>query len=410
MLAIRKIFMNFCHPLAFATKYPQTLKYYPQSTGLIHLGSTKYLRKSLSSTSKQHESFKHKDLIIQKNPNPKPKPLNKDLVFGRSFAPHMFMVEWHIQQGWGIPKIVPYGPLSLEPSCSVFHYGIECFEGTKAYKDTKGCIRLFRPMENMERMNLSAARLALPTFDPNEFLECIKSLVRLDANYIPEEKGYSLYIRPTFIATTPALGVNPPKDALLYVITSPVGPYYPSGFKPVSLYADEENVRAWPGGMGQYKVGLNYAPGILPQVKAAEKGYSQILWLLNDYLTEVGTMNFFLFWINKKGERELITPPLDGTILPGVTRKSILELAQEWNEFKVTEAPFTMTQVVEALNEGRIIEAFGAGTAAVVSPDYHIPLGNNNNNSAGELTQRFWDTILGIQYGEIPKKEWSIVI
>lgn len=209
-----------------------------------------------------------------------------------------------------------------------------------------------------------------------------------------------------------------PRSAKLFVITSPVGPYYKTGFKPVSLFADSVNVRAWHGGTGTYKIGANYAPTILPALEAEEKGYSQVLWLVNDEISEVGTMNLFFFWINPQGEKELITAPLDGTILPGVTRKSILELCKDWNEFKITEKPFTMTQIVEALKENRIIEAFGSGTAAVISPikrinykgkDFEIPLGSKTENNVGELAQRLMDTILSIQYGEI-ESPWSIII
>jgi len=288
----------------------------------------------------------------------------------------------------------------------------------KAYVDDSDQIRMFRPDMNMKRINSSAHRLLLPQVDGPEFLKCIEELLRVDKSWIPRGFGYSLYIRPTLIATWPYLGVQPALSAQLYVICSPVGPYYPTGFKPVSLYADEHHVRAWQGGTGAFKVGGNYAGGILPQLKAAEKGYSQVLWLLNDQITEVGTMNMFVFWKNKKGEKELITAPLDGTILHGVTRLSILELSRGWGEFKVTESHYTMVQLLEALKEGRLIEAFGAGTAAVVSPikcinykgkDYDIPLGSNSNNKAGELAQRLLDTITGIQYGEI-SSEWSVIV
>jgi len=217
------------------------------------------------------------------------------------------------------------------------------------------------------------------------------------------------------IATEALLGVHPPSEVLLYVIASPVGPYYPTGFKPVSLYAAATEVRAWPGGTGCYKIGANYAPGILPALAASQKGYQQILWLQDNKITEVGTMNLFCLWKNKKGEKELITAPLDGQILPGVTRKSILDLAREWKEFKVTEEEWTMDSLVQALQEGRVIEMFGAGTAAVVSPvnnifyggkDYKVPC---KNDQAGELTSRCMDTLLAIQYGETPSP-WSEVV
>jgi len=217
------------------------------------------------------------------------------------------------------------------------------------------------------------------------------------------------------IATEPILGVHPPGSALLYCIMSPVGPYYKTGFKPVALYADPVNVRAWPGGTGGYKLGANYAPGILPAKEVAAKGYQQILWLNGDNITEVGTMNLFCFWKNKNGEKELITANLDGTILPGVTRKSIIELAQTWKEFKVSERPWTMTELVSALKENRVVEMFGAGTAAIVSPvyklnhkgvDYTVPC---KDGVAGELAQRVLNSIMAIQYGEVDHP-WSVVI
>jgi branched-chain amino acid aminotransferase len=384
----------------------------PKSASAVkHVGSVMTLRAHNYAT----KSFKRSDLQVEKTKNPTPKLPNDQLVFGKTFTSHMLSIEWHEKSGWAAPKIHPYGPLVLDPSCSVFHYAIECFEGTKAYKDKEGRVRMFRPMDNVNRLAISSTRLALPSFDKTELLECIKELVRVDSDYIPTGKGYSLYLRPTFIGTTPALGVHAARDALLYVIMCPVGPYYPTGFKPVSLYADEMHVRAWPGGTGAYKMGGNYAPGILPALEVAEKGYSQILWLLDDQVTEVGTMNMFVYWINEQGQKELITAPLDGTILTGVTRACILDLGRQWGEFKVTEAKFTMTQLARAIEEGRVIEAFGAGTAAIVSPikaihyrgkDYAVPLGKNG---AGDLTMRLLDTIQSIQYGEV-QHPWSLVI
>ncbi len=290
----------------------------------------------------------------------------------------------------------------------------------KAYIDVKGKIRMFRPMKNMDRMNASMHRLCMPTFDGEAMVELIKQLVKVDKDWIPEGEGYSLYIRPTGISTTNILGVSPPNACKVYVILSPVGPYYRTGFAPVRLLANPSVVRAWPGGTGNAKIGGNYALGIAPAQEAAKQGFAQLLWLFGDqhWVTEVGTMNIFFLWVNKKGEKELITAPLDGTILPGVTRDSILSLARGWNEFKVTERPYTIHEVIEAIKEKRVVEAFGAGTAAVVSPvqgfqfdgvDYSIPLGKAADSKAGDLTMRFWNTITGIQYGKIPH-EWSVVV
>eukprot|EP01124_Arcella_intermedia_P026455 TRINITY_DN4975_c0_g1_i1.p1 TRINITY_DN4975_c0_g1~~TRINITY_DN4975_c0_g1_i1.p1 ORF type:complete len:386 (-),score=69.37 TRINITY_DN4975_c0_g1_i1:65-1222(-) len=352
---------------------------------------------------------------VELTQHPKPKSEYSKLAFGKEFTDHWLHVNWKKSEGWGHLQISPYKKLELEPSALCFHYALECFEGLKAYKDAKGRIRLFRPEENMKRMNSSANRLCMPTFPERAFLEGIKTLLKTDEDWIPTQRGYSLYLRPTMIATDPVLGVHAPAEVLLFVIASPVGPYYPTGFKPVALYASTKEVRAWPGGTGCYKVGGNYAPGIAPALEASQKGYQQVLWLHENKITEVGTMNLFGFWKNEKGEKELITAPLDGQILPGVTRKSILELARQWGEFKVSEADWNMEQLVRALNEGRVIEMFGAGTAAVVSPvykifyegkDYAVPC---KNNEAGDLTRRFMDTILGIQYGEIPS-DWSVLV
>eukprot|EP01130_Rhizamoeba_saxonica_P013429 TRINITY_DN5734_c0_g1_i4.p1 TRINITY_DN5734_c0_g1~~TRINITY_DN5734_c0_g1_i4.p1 ORF type:complete len:384 (+),score=79.39 TRINITY_DN5734_c0_g1_i4:39-1190(+) len=358
-------------------------------------------------------SFKSVDLSLKNSTSLKEKLPLEELKFGASFTDHMLTIE-NSGGAWKNPKIEPFADLKLSPAALTLHYAIQCFEGMKAYKDEKGRVRLFRPMKNIERLQTSSQRLALPSFDGDEFLECMKELLRVDSDWVPTEKGYSLYIRPTFIATTGCLGVAAPSDSLLYVIMSPVGPYFPSGFKPVKLYADENNVRAWPGGAGSYKVGGNYAPTILPQKEAMKKGYSQILWLENNKITECGTMNMFIYWTTPEGETELVTPPLSGTILPGITRLSILELAAEWGEFKVSERFVTMEEFIEAHQDGRIIETFGAGTACIVCPiasihfqgvDYQIPTGEE----VGPLTRRIWDRIQEIQYGEV-SHEWSEIV
>ncbi|KAI9140596.1 aminotransferase [Paraphysoderma sedebokerense] len=362
-------------------------------------------------------------LRVSRTTNPKPLVPVKDLVFGRTFTDHMFSVEWTATKGWGTPKIHPYDKICLEPSSTVFHYGQECFEGMKAYKDAKGKIRLFRPDMNLKRINKSAARLALPTFSSKDFLACLSELLKVDSRWIPQEKGYSLYIRPTLIATQESLGVGPSSKALLFVICSPVGPYYKTGFAAVNLLAETKYVRAFPGGTGDAKIGGNYAPTILPQIHASNLGYQQILWLYgqNHELTEVGTMNCFVFWTNENGEKELVTPPLDGTILPGVTRDSILALTKGWNEFKVSERKVLMKDIVKAEKEKRLHEMFGAGTACIVSPikkisynnaTINVPLDPSNPNSqAGPLAKRLNEMIMGIQYGEINEgRGWSVVV
>ena len=276
---------------------------------------------------------------------------------------------------------------------------------------------MFRPDKNMERLSNSMNRLHMPgsDFDRDELLKCISELISLDKDWIPSGEGYSLYIRPTVVATHPFLGLASPTSLLLYVITSPVGPYYKTGFDPIRLTSDTEYVRAWPGGTGNAKVGGNYAPTMKPAAEAAEKGYSQVLWLFgdNDEVTEVGAMNVFFYMINKETNRpELVTPPLDrGDILPGVTRASILDLARAWGDFDVVERFPTMAEIQEAAEDKRLLEVFGAGTAAVVTPvstiqykgkDIEIP-------AVGELTNRFWDEITGIQYSKIKGPDGWVV-
>lgn len=356
-------------------------------------------------------------LVVEKTTTPKTKYADKNsLVFGREFTDHMLEIEWDQKEGWKTPKIAKYQNISISPAASSLHYALQCFEGMKAYVDESGKVRMFRPEENMKRLNNSAARLRLPTFDESAFLKCVKEFVKVDKEWIPKGKGYSLYLRPTLISTQNTLGVGPAATALLFVIASPVGPYYPSGFKPVRLLADELNVRAWPGGTGAFKLGANYAGGIQPQTEAAAKGFSQILWLFGDQVTEVGTMNMFVLWKTKEGKQELVTPPLDGTILPGITRDSILELCKKWGEFEVAERKFTIQEMMEASKEGRLMEAFGAGTAAIVSPiesitykgqEIKVPI--KQELGAGPLAKRILDTILAIQYGEQPSP-WSVVV
>lgn len=357
-------------------------------------------------------------LDVTRTSTPKTKLPNEELTFGASFTDHMLEIDWDVDSGWKAPKIIPYGPLQIDPAATSLHYALQCFEGMKAYVDDNDSIRLFRPDKNMIRMNNSMKRLFLPEFDEDAFLECIKELIKVEKDWIPRGEGYSLYVRPTGIATHPYLGVGAATQAKLYVILAPVGPYYPTGFAPVSLLAGDEYVRAWPGGTGDSKVGGNYGPTILPQMEAAKRGYSQVLWLFGEehFITEVGTMNLFFCWEKPGGGKELVTAPLSrGDILPGVTRDSVLELARGWGEYEVNERNVTMSEVVSAIDEGRMIESFGSGTAAVLSPvgvihyngrDLEIPLACGQS---GEMCNRLWDEITGIQYGKIDHP-WSIKV
>lgn len=334
----------------------------------------------------------------------------------------MLTLEWTASEGWHAPKIAPYQNLSLDPSSCVFHYAFECFEGMKAYKDSKGQVRLFRPTKNMERMNKSSSRIALPTFDGDSLIKLIAKFAALEQRFIPDARGYSLYLRPTMIGTQKTLGVGPPGSALLYVIASPVGPYYPTGFKAVSLEATDYAVRAWPGGVGDKKLGANYAPCIVPQLEAAKRGFHQNLWLFGEeeYVTEVGTMNMFVALKNKEtGQKELVTAPLDGTILEGVTRDSVLALAREKlapEGWLISERKYTMKELADAAKEDRLLEAFGAGTAAVVSPVRNISwkgelvsCGLKAEEEAGEIATKMKEWIEARQYGD-EEHEWSYVV
>ncbi|KAK3672298.1 branched-chain-amino-acid transaminase bat2 [Recurvomyces mirabilis] len=367
-------------------------------------------------------------LTITKTTTPKTPTPHNELIFGRTFTDHMLSLEWTAESGWLAPNITPYQNLSLDPATCVLHYAFEAFEGMKAYKDKNGHVRLFRPDKNMARLNRSVARIALPTFDGPKMIDLIKEFCRLESRFIPQTKGYSLYLRPNMIGTQRTLGVGPPGSALLYLIASPVGPYYPTGFKAISLEATTYAVRAWPGGVGASKLGANYAPCIVPQMQAARRGFQQNLWLFEDvdpetgrkedFVTEVGTMNLFACIRDEKtGQPELVTAPLDGTILEGVVRDSILTLARERlvpQGWAVNERRFTMREVVEASSEGRLMEVFGSGTAAVVSPvrsigyqGQMISCGLPEDKEVGPVTLQMKDWIEGIQYGEEEGHAWS---
>ncbi|KAF8641060.1 hypothetical protein AX17_000704 [Amanita inopinata Kibby_2008] len=367
-------------------------------------------------------------LRVSRTTSPRTVPPSSSLVFGHTFTDHMLTIPWDITSGWGAPEIKPYGPFSLEPSTTVLHYAQTVFEGMKAYHQDSGRVLLFRPDMNMKRMNTSANRLALPTFNGDSLLELIKELVRMDKHWVPKEPGHSLYIRPTLIGTQRAIGVSPPSEAMLFVICSPVGPYYPRGFKPISLHGTIDYVRAAPGGTGSFKLGVNYAPSIFPQKEVAKLGYEQNLWLHGPehHLTEVGTMNMFIVFHNDHGAVELVTPPLDGMILPGVTRDSVLALTRDHasgkrkvpglpDKFVVSERPVSMKEVKEASKSGKLVELFGAGTAAVISTvnrigylgeDVHIPTGEDG---MGPVSRPVWKELVGRQTGVIAS-DWSVVV
>ncbi|KAM6986223.1 branched-chain-amino-acid aminotransferase, cytosolic [Aplochiton taeniatus] len=361
-------------------------------------------------------SFKAADMVVELAASHKAKPDLANLAFGTVFTDHMLTIEWTADGGWQKPHIKPFGNLSLHPACSSLHYAVQLFEGLKAYRAMDNTVRLFRPMLNMNRMARSAERACLPAFDKSELVECIRRLVELDQSWVPYSDSASLYIRPTFVGTEPSLGVKKPSHALLYVILSPVGSYFSTGAKPVSLWADSKYIRAWKGGTGDCKMGGNYGASIYAQYEAVDYGCQQVLWLYGEdhQITEVGTMNVFLHWTNESGEEELATPPLDGVILPGITRQSILELTRKWGEFKVTERSLTMADLRQALKEERVKEMFGSGTACVVSPvgrilyqgeNLHVPCEGNNPPLASRLLRELSD----IQYGRT-QSDWSFLV
>lgn len=362
----------------------------------------------------------HKRLIVELTKTPAAKPADPfQLKFGRTYTDHMLEIEWSAENGWDAPRIVPRHPLMLDPGASVLHYALEAFEGMKAFLDPQGNLRLFRPMMNMHRFIRSAGRVTLPSFNPEELLECIKELLRIEKDWCPKPRGTALYIRPTIISTYPVVGVTVPQTALIYVILCPVGPYYPTGWQPVKLLCSDGYCRAFPGGTGSYKVGGNYAMSMVPSEEAAKKGYQQVLWLHEDNCTEVGTMNFFTLWKTKDGKKELVTCPVGDVCLAGITRDSVLHLAREKSDLIVSERNYTIHELIEAQQEGRLLECFGTGTAAVISPvscigfkgkDYDVPLNAKDpKQPIGPFAKEIYDQLTAIQYGDV-EHSWAMTV
>ncbi len=342
---------------------------------------------------------------------PKAKPQGP-LGFGKIFTDHMFIMDYSTELGWHDARIVPYGEISLSPAAMVFHYGQEMFEGMKAYRAADGRVLLFRPQKNIERMNNTNERMCIPKVDPDFVLEALSQLIMVDQDWIPTEPGTSLYIRPFIIATDPFLGVHPSKTYKFMIILSPVGSYYAGGLAPVKICVEDEYVRAVKGGTGYAKVGGNYAASLIGQQKAEEKGYAQVLWLdgiEHKYIDEVGAMNVF-FVIDGK----VITPMLEGNILPGVTRDSAINFLRA-KGYEVEERRISVDQVYEAGQNGTLEEMFGTGTAAVISPvgllDWHGKMLTINNGEIGKISAMLYDELTGIQFGS--KKDefgWSYEI
>ena len=342
----------------------------------------------------------------------KSKPDAKTLGFGKIFTDHMFLLDYDAGQGWHDPRIVPYGPLALEPSAMVFHYAQEVFEGMKAYRTPDGGVQLFRPYDNARRLNDSCERLCIPTIPEDLFVEAVKALVKAEADWVPSEPETSLYIRPFVFATDAHLGVHASHSYLFCIICSPVSAYYAEGINPVKIYVESEDVRAVKGGTGYTKCGGNYAASIRAGERAEKDGYAQVLWLdgvQRKYIEEVGSMNV-LFKIDGK----VVTPQLTGSVLPGITRRSCLELLRDWG-FTVEERLISAQELFDAADAGKLEEAWGSGTAAVISPigemgweDRHVQI---HGGTIGPLTQRLYDTLTGIQWGKEPDPYgWTVQV
>lgn len=352
------------------------------------------------------------EIKIERTKTPKSKPDQKNLGFGHIFTDHMFIMDYDEGMGWHDARIVPYQPLVLDPSALVFHYAQECFEGLKAYRLADGSVQLFRPDKNAERMQSTHDRLCIPRIPVADFVDAVKALVSVDKDWVPSEPDTSLYIRPFTIATEPVLGVKASAKYQFIVICSPSGAYYAEGLNPVKIYVEDEYVRATPGGTGYIKCGGNYAASIAAGEKAHSLGYSQVLWLdgvERKYVEEVGSMNIMF-----KIDNEIYTAATVGTVLPGITRMSCIELLKNWG-YKVNEGKLAIDTVMDAGRKGTLEEVFGTGTAAVISPVgslmYEEEVIKINNFEIGELTQKLYDTLTGIQYGKIPDTfGWTVKV
>lgn len=340
-------------------------------------------------------------ITIKKAETFKEKPDENNLGFGTIFTDHMFNMDYNPDDGWHNPRIEPYQTLNMDPATMVLHYGQGVFEGLKGYRTQTGGVQLFRPMENVRRLNRSSRRLCIPELDENFVLEALKQLINVEKEWVPGAEGTSLYIRPTIIATDPFLGVRASFTYRFFIILSPVGAYYPEGFNPVKILVTRDFVRAVRGGVGEAKTLGNYAASLLAGDKAHEEGYTQVLWLdgvEQKYIEEVGAMNIF-FVIDD----EIITPMLSGSILPGITRNSVIKLGKSWG-LNVSERKISIDEVLAAHGDGKLKEVFGSGTAAVISPvgeikyrDTRITIGDG---AVGPVSRRFYDSLTGIQYGK----------
>ena len=353
------------------------------------------------------------EIRVTKTTAPKQKPADQNnLGFGNFYTDHMFLMNYDEGQGWHDARIVPYGPIPLDPAAMCLHYGQEVFEGLKAYRTKSGKIQLFRPDKNMARLNKSNERLCIPLIDEEFAVEAMKKLVKIDEDWVPTAEGTSLYLRPYIFAVDPHVGVHPAHHLIFAIILSPVGAYYPEGLAPTKIYVEQNYVRAVKGGVGFAKTAANYAASLKSQDDADKQGYTQVLWLdgvERKYVEEVGTMNvFFVF-----GD-EIVTPALQGSILGGITRMSVIDILRS-KGYNVTERKLSIDEVAQAYKAGKLTEAFGSGTAAVISPIGQLKWGDDvmiiNNNEIGKLSQELYDTLTGIQWDKIEDKfGWTVPI
>ena len=342
------------------------------------------------------------EIIKTLTATPKEKPAADTLGFGKFFTDHMFMMDWTEGQGWHDARIVPFGPIALHPASTVLHYGSEIFEGLKAYRRADGKVQLFRPIENIRRMNNSAERMCLPQIPEELALEALTEFVKTEQEWTPSAPGTSLYLRPFMYGNDESLGVHAVHNATYVIIASPVGSYYKEGINPVKIMIETDDVRAVRGGTGEAKCGGNYAASNRAGKRAADKGYSQVLWLdgvHRKYIEEVGAMNVMF-----KIGGEIVTPALSGSILPGITRKSIIEVLKG-KGYAVSERLLSIDELTAAMENGTLEEAWGCGTAAVVSPIGELAYNGKqypvNGGAIGEVTQMLYDTLTGIQWGKI---------
>lgn len=344
------------------------------------------------------------DIKIELAKTLKEKPADETkLGFGHIFTDHMFIMNYDTGEGWHDARIVPYQNLSLSPASMCLHYGQEIFEGLKAYRTAEGKIQLFRPDENFKRMNVSNERMVIPKINEKDALEALTKLLEIEKDWVPHTEGAALYIRPFIIAIDPYVGVRPADHYLFMIILSPSGAYYSTGLNPVKIYVETKYVRAVRGGTGFAKTAANYAISLAGQDEAHKQDYEQVLWLdgvERKYIEEVGSMNIFFFI-----DGEVITPELTGSVLPGITRKSAIEVCRS-KGYKVTERRITIQEVADAYDAGKLDEVFGTGTAAVISPVGHLKWDDKimeiNDNKIGKVSQMLYDTMTGIQWGKIP--------